>query len=73
MMGPGCYQQNEACQNFLDQNADARKELNSKRFEYFEAVRNPKTTPETVAKLEKEIRELQEKIYSKAPQGCWIQ
>jgi hypothetical protein len=73
MMGPGYYQQNEACQKFLDVNAEARKELNSKRFEYFEAIRNPKTTPETAAKLEKEIRELQEKIYSKAPQGCWIQ
>jgi hypothetical protein len=70
MMGHGYYGQSEECQKFLDQNAGVRKELNSKRFDYFEAIRNPKTTPETVAKLEKEIRELQEKIYSKAPQGC---
>ena len=34
-------------------------------------LRNPKTTPETVAKLEKEIREAQQEIYPKAPQGCW--
>jgi len=70
MMGPGYYQQSEACQKFLDENAGLRKELNNKRFEYFEAVRNPKTTPDAAAKLEKELRELQEKIYAKAPQGC---
>ncbi len=65
-------------QKFLDETADLRKELNSKRFEYFEAVRNPKTDPETVTKLEKEIGELQGKLYEKAPRGtrgfggpCW--
>lgn len=73
MMGPGYYQQNEACQKFLDDTAGTRKELNMKRYEYFEAIRNPKTTPETVAKLEKELRDIQEKVYSKAPQGCWAQ
>ncbi len=73
MMGHGKYQQNEACQKFLDENAGIRKELNNKRFEYFEVLRNPKTTAEAAAKLGKELRELQEKIYSKAPQGCWAQ
>jgi hypothetical protein len=34
-------------------------------------MRNPKTTPKTITNLEKEIRELQDKIYSEAPQGCW--
>jgi len=29
----------------------------NKRYDYFEAIRNPKTTPETAAKLEKELRE----------------
>jgi hypothetical protein len=71
MMGPGYSQQNEACQKFFDDTAGMRKDLNTKRYEYFETIRNPKTTPETVAKLEKELRELQEKIYAKAPQGCW--
>ena len=71
--GKGYYQQNEECQKFLDENAGLRKELNTKRFEYFEAVRNPKTTAESAVKLEKELRDLQEKIYSKAPQGCWMQ
>lgn len=70
MMGPGYYGQSEECQKFLEQNTGLRKELNSKRFDYFEAMRNPKTTPESISKLEKEIRELQEKIYTKASQGC---
>jgi len=72
-MGPGYYQQNEACQKFFDETAGTRKDLHNKRYEYFEAIRNPKSPPESVAKLEKEVRELQEKIYSKAPQGCWLQ
>ena len=71
--GHGNWQQSEECQKFLDENAGLRKELNNKRFEYFEAVRNPKTTAESAAKLEKELRDLQEKLYSKAPQGCWMQ
>lgn len=66
-------------QKYLDETADLRKDLNAKQFEYFEAIRNPKTTPETVAKLEKEIGELQGTLNTKAPQGtnrgynmpCW--
>jgi hypothetical protein len=73
MMGPGYYGQSEACQKFLDENAGLRKELNNKRFEYFEAVRNPKTTADSAAKVQKELRDLHEKIFSKAPQGCWVQ
>jgi len=68
---PGYFHQSEECQKFLDQNAGLRKELHEKRFEYTEAMRNPKTTRESLAKLEKEIRDLQDKIYSNAPQGCW--
>jgi hypothetical protein len=73
MMGPGYYQQNEACQKFLDETAGTRKDFHNKRYEYFEAIRNPQTTPETAAKLEKELRDLHEKIYANAPQGCSIQ
>jgi hypothetical protein len=66
-------------QKFLEETADVRKELNNKQFEYSEAIRNRKTDPETVTKLEKEIGELQNKLYAKAPQGtnrgfvmpCW--
>ncbi|UCD35770.1 MAG: hypothetical protein JSU90_02750 [Nitrospiraceae bacterium] len=54
-------------QKFLDETADVRKDLHNKRFEYFEAQRDPKTTNETLAKLEKEMNELQEKLYEKSP------
>ena len=69
-MGPGWgYDQSEECQKFLDDTAKLRKEIHGKRFEYFEAYRNPDTKSETLAKLDREIRALQEKIYEKAPEG----
>ena len=71
MMGPGYYNQSEECQKFLDETSSLRKELHDKRFEYMEALRNPKTTAETDAKLRKEIDELQGKISNKAPLGCY--
>jgi hypothetical protein len=73
MMGGG-YAQSEECQKFLDDTSKQRKELYNKRYEYSEAFRDPKTSPEDIAKLEKEIRGLQEEIYKKAQsahQGCW--
>jgi len=69
MRGPGY--QGEACRKFLDDTAPLRKDLNSKRYEYFEALRNPKTDPETARKLERELFDLQEKIYAKNTMGCW--
>jgi len=71
MMGRGYQGQSPECQKFYDETAGLRKELHNKRFEYFEAARNPKTTGEALAKIEKEVRELQEKIYAKGPIGCW--
>ncbi len=62
--------QNPECQKFLDDTVNLRKDLHSKIFEYFEAIRSLKTTGETASKLEKEIRDLQELIYAKAPLGC---
>jgi mono/diheme cytochrome c family protein len=73
MMGRGMmggYYQSEECQKFLDETAGLRKELYNKRFEYSEAYRNPKTTAETIVQLEREIYDLQKKIYAKAPLGC---
>jgi Spy/CpxP family protein refolding chaperone len=69
----------EADQKFLDETKDLRKELHQKRFDYMEAVRNPKTDEKTITKLEKEINDLQEKLYAKAPRTprgfgrgpCW--
>jgi hypothetical protein len=74
MMGRGHYEYSEECKKFLDDTAKQRKELYNKRYEYSEAFRDPKTSPETIVELEKEIRVLQEEIYKKAqkaPQGCW--
>lgn len=54
---------------FLDETATLRKQLNEKRFEYFEALRDPNAKPETLTQLEKEIVELENKIYEKAPRS----
>lgn len=70
MMGPGYYGHSPECQGFYKDSAKLRKELHDKRFEYFEALRDPKTTGETSFRLYKEIRDLEEKIYRKAPLGC---
>lgn len=72
-MGPGMMGWNAGPdrygydQKFLNETRDLRKQLHEKRFEYFEALRNPETPPETITKLEKEITELQQKIFEKAP------
>jgi hypothetical protein len=60
----------EACQKFLADTAGLRKELHTKRFDYYEEMTNPKASPETLSKLDKEIRDLQGKIYEKGPQAC---
>ena len=87
MMGPGYggpmtgWRGGGYDKKFLDETAGLRKELNEKKFDYFEAIRHPNTDPETVAKLEQELGELQDKLYAKAPQGsdrgygrpCWQQ
>ncbi len=69
MMGGmmGWTGQNGLDRKFLDETAELRKELHNKRFDYFEALRDPDTTPETIAGLEKEIRDLRERILEKAP------
>jgi Spy/CpxP family protein refolding chaperone len=64
---PG-YGTNQTDQKFLDETADLRKELHEKRYEYAEAVRNPDTKRSTIRELEKEIYELEDKIYEKSPQ-----
>jgi hypothetical protein len=54
-------------QKYLDETTDLRKELHNKRFEYSEATRDPKTTTDTLAGLEKEIYELQAQVHKNAP------
>jgi Spy/CpxP family protein refolding chaperone len=73
-MGPGMmggyHGYSPECQKFYDDTLALRKQLHDKRFEYFEVLRNPKTTGETAEQLRNEMKELQNKIYSKAPLGC---
>lgn len=63
---------------FLNDTVDLRKQLHEKKFDFFEANRNPKTDPAELTQLEKEITDLQTKIAEKAPRGnyagygrCW--
>jgi Spy/CpxP family protein refolding chaperone len=70
MMGQGYNWQSPECQKFHDDTVQLRKQLHEKRFDYFEASRNPKTTGEDLTKIEKEIKDLQENLYLKAPVGC---
>jgi len=58
-------------QKFLNETRELRKALNDKRFEYFEALRNPETKPDRIAKLEKEITEIQKKLYEKSPKTTY--
>lgn len=50
---------------FLDETTDLRKEIHNKQFEYAEALRDPKTTPESIWLLEKELRDLTGKLTEK--------
>jgi len=60
-------QENAPDQTFLNETADLRKELHNKKFEYVEAMRDPKTTVETLSELEKELYDIKSRIREKAP------
>jgi len=60
--GPGYSDESKA---FLEKTADLRKELNTKRFEYGEALRAG--DEKKAEKLARELDELREKIYKEAP------
>ncbi|RJQ42739.1 MAG: hypothetical protein C4538_13115 [Nitrospiraceae bacterium] len=65
-MRPGMWGYNQKVyQKFLDDTKGLRRELHNKKFDYYEAMRNPDTKPEDADQLEKEIGELQKKIYEK--------
>ena len=76
MMGPG-YERGPAMmwgygygadyQKFLDETVALRKQFLEKRFAYNEALRNPETKPDALAKLEEELVELEKKIYERSP------
>lgn len=65
IMGHG----DETSKKFLDETYALRKELYDKKFEHREALRNPGTTLETIAKLERQMQGLREEIREKAPEG----
>jgi hypothetical protein len=66
MMGYGGQGYNaEAYRKFMDETSTLRKKMHDKKFEYFEALRNPETKREDVVKMEKELQELQREIYEK--------
>jgi len=67
MMG-GIYF-NPQVRKFLDETVEMRRTLLLKRFEYFEAVRNPDTPTETIMKLTQELRKIMSQLYEKAPMG----
>ncbi len=83
MMGPGMMGQgmmggmgmmggvyfNPQVKKFLDETVELRKALLLKRFEYFEAVRNPDTPTEAIMKLTQELRKIMSQLYEKAPMG----
>lgn len=56
----------ESHQKFLEDTVVLRKELNDKRFEYAEAQRNPETTREQLAALEKEVIDIRTQLQEKA-------
>ena len=56
----------EPHQKFLEETVQLRKEINDKRFDYMEAQRNPDTSREQLAEIEKEIIDLRTKLTDSA-------
>ena len=56
----------EKYRKFMDETRDLRKKLHDLRFDYREMARDPKADQEKLAKLEKEMDDLQRQIWEKA-------
>jgi len=68
MMGGGMMMQKmspEQRQKFMNQTRAVRKQMMEKRFSYMEAMRNPATTPQDLAKIEKEMLGLRTQMMDK--------
>lgn len=52
-------------QDFMNQTTELRKQMMEKRFAYMEAMRNSDTTPQDLAKIEKEMLDLRSKMMDK--------
>lgn len=68
--GPGWGYQGEESKKFLDETAGLRKDLNDKTFQYREAWRAG--DEKKAEALEKEISELQGKLYDKAKESGYF-
>jgi len=55
----------EDYKKFLDDTKDLRKALYDRKFEYFEIARKPDIDREKLAEIEKDIWEIQKKLYEK--------
>ena len=68
MMGGGMMMQKmspEQRQEFMNQTTELRRQMMEKRFSYMEAMRNPATTPQDLAKIEKEMLQLRIQMMDK--------
>ena len=52
-------------QQFMDQTVDLRHQMMEKRFAYMEAMRHPDTSPQELARLEKEMLHLRQQMMDK--------
>ncbi len=52
-------------QAFMNETVELRKKMMEKRFAYMEAMRNPNTTPQELAKIEKEMLTLRTEMMDK--------
>jgi hypothetical protein len=66
-MGPGMMHgyDSDTYEKFMNDTKDLRKKLHDKKFEYYEAVRQPDITREDVSKIEKEMWEIKKNINDK--------
>ncbi|MCK9274361.1 MAG: hypothetical protein M0P57_04645 [Syntrophales bacterium] len=69
-LGPEYGRGNEECAKFYEETADLRKKLLSKQYDFNRAMRDPKTDPEQLATLSKELYQIRQQIAQKAPAGC---
>jgi hypothetical protein len=69
--GYGRRPQSQACRSFFNETQGLRKDLMNKKFEYSEALQNPKTSEDALSNLENQIDDLEGKIQAKNTKGCW--
>jgi len=60
----------EACTNFFNKTVGLRREFEIKRFDYWELKRDPKATPEDLARGQEGVQTLFKKIQEENRDGC---